>query len=273
MTRALTVAAVISVVTFSLAPFVWSVITSLKTSQEVLSVPPTWLPRKVSLENYTGVFRQRPFGRYILNSVIVGLGATAMTLLAASLAAYALTRLNLRGAAAIEKALLLFALFPHAMLLVPLFSLVRSLGGTNSYFALMVIHAAVNLPFAVWVLTSFFRQLPRDLEDAARVDGFSRLGTLLKVILPLSAPALASTAILVFIFSWNEYVFGLALMTRDQMRTVPVGISMISGASSYDIPWGQISAAVVVTTLPVVLAVLALQRWIISGLTAGAVKG
>lgn len=262
-----------TLIAFSLGPFAWSVLTSVKPNREVFAVPPTYLPENLSLENYQGVFQQRPFGRYLLNSLIIAMGSTVLSLSVATLAAYALARLRLKGSGLLEKSLLFFALFPPAVLLAPLFSAARDLGATNSYVALIVVHAALNLPLAIWMLTAFFRQLPQDLEDAARVDGFSRLGMLARVLLPVSAPALAATAILVFIFSWNEFVIALTFMTRDDMRTVPVGIAMLTGVTVYEIPWGQISAAVVMTTLPVVAAVLAMQRWIISGLTAGAIKG
>jgi multiple sugar transport system permease protein len=270
---ALFAAAIGGVVLFSLAPFLWAVITSLKPEREVFAVPPTWLPGRISLENYVGVFEQRPFARYFANSLLVATISTILALAAAAPAAYAFARFRLRGAGLIEKAFLLFALFPPAVLLVPLYSAARELGLANSRLALAVVHASLNLPFAIWTLGSFFRELPVEIEDAARVDGFSRLQILVRIVLPLSAPALGATAILLFIFSWNEFVLALAFLTRDDLRTVPLGIAMLSGATVYEVPWGRISAAVVMTTLPVVAAVLAFQRWIVSGLTAGAVKG
>ncbi len=258
---------------FCLAPFLWSLVTSLKTPAELLAVPPTWVPHHPTLANYVDVFVQRPFARYLLNSLIVGLLSTLIAMTCASLAAYALARLRLRGTTIIEYGLLFFALWPPAVLLVPLYLVGRSLGLLNSLVGLSLAHAALNLPFAAWMLTAFFRQVPAELEEAARVDGLSRLQFLRRILLPLVAPAMAATALLVFIFSWNEFVIALTFIVRDNLRTVPVGIAMLTGITSYDIPWGQISAAVVMTTLPVVAAVLACQRWIISGLTAGALKG
>lgn len=265
--------AVAALVLFSLGPFLWSVLTSLKPAGELFRVPPTWIPRSPSLDNYRDVFDQRPFARYMLNSLLVATVSTLLTLAAAAPAAYAIARLRLRGAALAEKAILAFALFPPAVLLVPLFVAAREAGALNSRMGVAVVHAALNLPFAVWSLASFFRAFPAEIEDAARVDGFSRAGVLLRVVLPVSAPALAATAILVFIFSWNEFVIALTFLTRDELRTVPVGVAMLSGVTVYEIPWGQISAAVVITTLPVVAAVLAFQRGIVRGLSAGAVKG
>ncbi len=259
-------------VAWSLAPFLWSANTSLKTSQEVTAIPPTIVPREPTLANYGDVFSRQPFARYMMNSAVVGLGSTALALAAGALAAYAIARLRVRGGRFVEKALLAFSLVPSAVLIVPLFAGAQRLGLTNSHLALVVVHAAFNLPFAVWMLTSFFREFPSELEDAARVDGFSRLQILTRLVVPLSAPALGATAILLFIFSWNEFVIALTFL-RGDAATVPVGIARLTGTSAYEIPWGQISAAVVLTTLPVVAAVLAFQRWIVSGLTAGAVKG
>lgn len=260
-------------VAFSLAPFLWTALTSVKPAQELFRSPPTYLPQAPTGENYAALLRDRPFGRYLWNSLVVAAGSGLLALALGALAAYGTARLRLPAAGAIEKGFLLFALLPPALLLAPLYAAARDLALMNTYSGLILVHAALNLPFVVWMLAAFFRQLPQELEDAARVDGFSRLGILARVVLPLSAPALAATGILAFIFSWNEYAIALAFMTRDGMRTVPVAISMLSGASAYEVPWGKICAAVVLTTLPVLAAVLAFQRWILRGLTAGSVKG
>lgn len=273
MRRAATIAGAWLLVLFCLAPFLWTIGTSVKTPSEVTSIPPTYVPNDASLRNFEVIFDQAPFGRYMLNSVVVALGSTLLCLGAGAMAAYALARLKLPGERLFEYGMLFFALFPPAVLVVPMYSLARLFGAHNSMVALILAHAALNLPFAVWVLTSFFRRLPVELEEAARIDGFSRAQILARIVLPVSAPALAATAILVFIFSWNEFVVALTLMTRAEMRTVPVGIAMLSGSSVHEIPWGAISAAVVLTTLPVVAAVFAFQRRILSGLTAGSVKG
>jgi len=271
--RALVALAALALAAFCLAPFLWSVLTSVKPNAEVFAIPPTYVPERLSLENYRGVFEQRPFARYVWNSVTVAALSTLFAILAAAPAAYALARFRLRGSAAFERTVLVFALFPPAMLLAPLHAAARVAGWTNSLTALALVHAALNLPFAIWMLASFFRRLPVEIEEAALVDGFTRLQALVRVVAPLSAPAIAATAILVFIFSWNEFVLALTFLTRDDLRTVPVGIALLSGVTVYEIPWGQISAAVVLTTLPVVAAVLAMQERIVSGLTGGAVKG
>lgn len=260
-------------VAFSLLPFLWQVVTSIKPANEIFSRPVRYVPSHVDLSAYSSIFSRRPFGRQIANSIIIACGGTFLCLFAASLAAYALSRLRLRGERTFLLFLLFLSLFPPVVLIVPLYEMVSTFGLMNNWLALIVPYAALNVPFATWVLTSFFRQIPEALEDAAKVDGLSRLGILVRIILPLSAPALATTAILVFIFCWNEFLLALTFMTRETSRTVPVGIAMLSGASQYEIPWDQISAATVLTTLPLVAFVVLFERRIVEGLTAGAVKG
>jgi multiple sugar transport system permease protein len=261
------------VVLFSLAPFLWQVVTSLKPSNEIFSRPVRYIPSHLDLSAYVKIFSRHPFARQILNSVFIACAGTFLCLFASSLASYALARLRLRGGRGFLLFLLFLSLFPPVVLIVPLYEMVSTFGLMNNYLALIIPYAALNVPFATWVLTSFFRQIPEALEDAAKVDGLSRLGILVRIILPLSAPALATTAILVFIFCWNEFLFALTFMTRATSRTVPVGIAMLSGASQYEIPWDQISAATVLTTLPLVAFVVLSERRIVEGLTAGAVKG
>lgn len=254
-------------------PFLWELITSFKSGKEILAIPPTYLPEKISFESYYKIFTLRPFLQYIRNSLIVGVGTTFLTVVAGAFGAYGLTRSALHRGEFIYIALLILSIFPPIVLVVPLYEMIRILRLMNNPLALILSYTVLNIPFAVWILSSFFRQIPRDIEDAARVDGFSRIGIFLRIIAPLSAPVLATTGILVFIFSWNEFLFALTFMTMDSARTVPVGIAMLSGVSIYEIPWGQISAAVVVTTLPIVLVVILFQRSIVRGLTAGAIKG
>lgn len=258
---------------WSLAPFLWQVITSLKPPAEVASVPPTYWPSSPTIASYFKIFENRPFAAYILNSFLVATGTTVLCTGIGTLAAYAFARLSLPGGKWAVRAILLVALFPPTILVVPLYKLIKAFGLLNNPFGLVLPYTALNLPFTIWVLMTFFKRIPRDIEEAAAVDGLSRWGTLVKIIFPLSAPAVATTGILVFIFSWNEFLLALTFMSRDAARTVPVGIALLSGVTVYEVPWDQISAAVVLTTIPVVLMVLAFQRRIIEGLTAGAVKG
>lgn len=271
--RALLALSVALVAAWSLAPFLWQLLTSLKPASEVAAVPVRYWPSALDASSYAQVFSARPFALYIRNSLIVGAGTTAATTLLAAPAAYAFSRLALPGGRAALLAILGLSLFPGTMLIVPLKQLAARAGLLNSLSGLVIAYTALNLPFAIWVLKAFFDRLPRDVEEAAWLDGLSRWQTLWRIVLPLSAPAVASTAILVFIASWNEFLIAQTLVSRDAARTVPVGIAMLSGATVYELPWGQVAAAVVITTLPVVAIVLAFQRRIVEGLTAGAVKG
>lgn len=264
---------VVLVVLFSLAPFLWQVITSFKPSQEIFSRPVRYIPSHIDFSAYVKIFIHHPFGRQIFNSVVISCISTFLCLAVASLASYSVARFRILGGRSFLLFILLLSLFPSVVLIVPLYEMVGSWGLMNNWLALVIPYAALNLPFAIWVMSSFFRQIPQALEDAAKVDGLSRLGILVRIILPLSAPALATTAILIFIFCWNEFLLALTFMTRDAARTVPVGIAMLSGVSQYEIPWDQISAATVLTTLPLVTFVILFQRKIVEGLTAGAVKG
>jgi len=264
---------VLAAVGFCLAPFLWQVLTSLKPPAEVFSVPPTWWPSRFSLESYRQVLTGRPFLRYVANSLQVAVATTGLTLALAVPAAYALARLRLPARRLLYQVMLVGSLVPAVVLLVPLYEMARATAAFNRPLALAVPYAALNLPLAVWALASFFRAVPRELEDAAAVDGFSRWATLWRVVLPLALPGVATTAILVFVFAWNEFLIALSFMTRPAAYTAPVGVALLAGSSVYEVPWGQISAAVVLTTLPLVVVVLLFQRRIAAGLTAGALKG
>jgi|Deesub1362B_J571_1020462.scaffolds.fasta_scaffold00356_12 ABC-type glycerol-3-phosphate transport system permease component len=257
---------------YCLWPFLWTVLTALKSPQEVFALPITYWPRELSLENLQGVFYKRPFGRYVLNSLVVAGGATVLSIFLGSAVGYRLRLRPLQSAMALQRWLLVGAIVPPALLVIPLFVLMKKLQLVNNYLGLILSYTFLNLPFAVWMLHAAFRQLPRELDEAALLDGLSRWGILWRIIMPLSRPALAVTATLVFIFSWNEFIIALTLMPQQEMYTVPVGIAMLSGVSVYEMPWGEINAAVAITTLPVILLIAAFQRWIIEGLTRGAVK-
>jgi ABC-type glycerol-3-phosphate transport system permease component len=181
--------------------------------------------------------------------------------------------MTLRRAMRIQRWFLVGAILPPALLVIPVFIVMQHLGLVNTYAGLIFAYTGLNLPFAVWMLHAAFRRLPRELDEAAVMDGFSSAAILYRIILPLSRPSLAVTAVLVFIFCWNEFILALTLMPSQARYTVPVGIALLSGASVYEIPWGEINAAVALTTVPIILVIAALQRWIIAGLTQGAVKG
>ncbi|MBD1909516.1 carbohydrate ABC transporter permease [Leptolyngbya sp. FACHB-8] len=264
---------VILVVLFCLAPVLWQLLTSVKTNPDISAIPTVYLPREFTLDHYRELFVRRPFLNYMFNSLLVALLSTILALGLGAPAAYALARLRLQGQRIILAGILIVTLFPPILLFLGLLNVVQALNLGNNYLALILPYAAINLPLTILVMRSFFQQLPKDLEDSAKVDGYSTVGLLLHIVLPLTLPALATTGILTFISAWNEFIFALTFITEESMKTVPVAASQIGGASIFEIPYGPIAAATVVGTLPLVALVLLFQRQIIKGLTSGAVKG
>jgi multiple sugar transport system permease protein len=258
---------------WSLGPAVWQALTAVKSDAQITGTPTIYLPHPVTWEHVAALWERKPFGRYLVNSAWISAWATLLCVAAAAPAAAALARLPGRGRVGLLLALLVVSLFPPILLLFPLYEVVRWTGLINHPLALILPYAALNLPLAVWVLESALRALPAGLDEAARLDGLSALDRLRRVHLPLALPSLATTVILVFIFCWNEFMLSLTFMTRDASKTVTAGIASVSGASLYEIPWGQLSAAIVIATTPLIALVLVFQRRIVSGLTRGALKG
>ncbi|TFI55963.1 carbohydrate ABC transporter permease [Mastigocladus laminosus UU774] len=265
--------AIASVMIFCLAPIMWQVVTSFKVNQDISQVPTVYFPTRLTLNHYINLFSRRPFWRYILNSAFVSFVSTAFALAIGAPAAYALARLRPRGHQLILVSILIVTLFPGILLFQGLLEIVQGLHLGNNYLALIIPYTAINLPLTILVLRSFFLQLPKDLEDSAKIDGYNTWQMLIQILLPMTIPALVTTGILTFIFAWNEFIFALTFITREDMKTIPVAAAQLSGASTFEIPYGPIAAATVVGTLPLVLLVLFFQRKIVQGLTAGAVKG
>jgi multiple sugar transport system permease protein len=263
--------AMIAAAVWCVAPFGWQLLTSLKPLGELYQVPPTLWPFAPSTDAYTQVFSARPFHRYLFNSVVVAGATTAIVLLLGGLAGYALARLRFPGRRAIRWAILMVAMFPPIGLVSPLFALFDRLGLLDTYAALILPYTVFSLPLGTWILASYFAQLPREIEEAALVDGCSRAQALWKILLPLAGPGLATAGILVFIYAWNEFLFALAFTSSDAARTVPVAIALFPGL--HEFPWGEIAAASILVTAPVILLVAILQRRIVHGLTVGAVTG
>jgi trehalose/maltose transport system permease protein len=259
------------IIFYAVFPFYWAVISSLKSGSAIFNVE--FFPADPSFENYRALFAEQPFARNILNSLIVATLATAISLFLAVTAAYALGRVKFRGRSAMLFTILSVSMFPQIAVLAGMFELVRFLGLYNSLTGLILSYLILTLPFTAWVLTAFMRELPRELEEAAIIDGASPWRILTRVFLPVMGPALAATGLLAFIVAWNEFLFALTFTLSNEQRTVPVAIALITGASAYELPWGRIMAASVIVTVPLILLVLVLQRRIVSGLTAGAVKG
>ncbi|AOJ65090.1 sugar ABC transporter permease [Burkholderia ubonensis] len=259
------------VLVIALFPFVYMIGTSVKHGDALFDT--SLFPASPSLDNYRQLFNDQPFGAYLLNSALVAGGAVALSLAVSVLAAYALGRVSFRGRGVLMMCILGVSMFPQVAILSGLFELVRALGLYDRLGALVLSDLIFTLPFTIWILVTFMRELPRELEDAALVDGVGVFTLIFRIFLPLLRPALAATSLLAFVSAWNEFLFALTFTISSGERTVPVAITMISGASSYELPWGTIMAASVIVTVPLVLLVMVCQRQIVSGLTAGAVKG
>jgi trehalose/maltose transport system permease protein len=254
-----------------LGPIGWMMAASVLPESRVFGAAPWTGPLTLTAEHYAALIDERGFLLPIRNSLIVAALTTLVAVPCATLCAYALARLPMRGKTLLLALLLAVSMFPQISIVAPLFLVLRAIGLLDTYPGLVLPYVTFTTPLAVWLLTGFFRQLPRDLEDAALVDGASRLRVIRDVVLPLAAPGLASTAILTFLYCWNEFLFALSFTLSPERQTVPVAIALFRGR--YQIPWGQVLAAASIATLPVIVIVLAFQRRIVAGLTAGAVKG
>lgn len=259
------------IVLYSVFPFYYALISSLRSGSAIFST--SILPTTFSLDNYLATFTEQPFARNIVNSIVVATVVVLASLALGVTAAYALARVSFRGRGLLLLTILSVSMFPQVAVLSGMFELVRALGLYNTLPALMLSNMILTLPFTVWVLTTFMRELPKELEEAALVDGASDWVIVRRVFLPLLGPALVTTGLLAFIAAWNEFLFALTFTLTNEQRTVPVAIALITGASARELPWGNLMAASVVVTVPLVVLVLVFQRRIVAGLTAGAVKG
>jgi multiple sugar transport system permease protein len=255
----------------ALFPVFWMISTSLRPSSELFDVPPHLLPKTFSLQGFANVLFATPTPRYILNSLIVVFASTTIGLTFASLSAYGLSRFEFRGKGSFLTFLLITQMFPAIMLLIPYFQIVKSLGLYNSYGALVITYTAFSVPFCTWMLYGYMRSIPTELDEAALIDGASRFGTFWRVVLPLARPGLIATAIFSFISGWNEYLYALALIQTDALKTFPVGIGLLAGNDTLD--WNAIMAGSVVGSMPMLVIFIFFQRYLVGGLTAGSVKG
>jgi multiple sugar transport system permease protein len=262
--------AVAAIGAWSLLPFLWFVSTSLKSATEINAIPPVFWP-SFQWDHYRAALTEHGLLRYIGNSVIVTGASTVLSLAIAALAAFALARFKLRWGRFYLMLLLALSMFPQIAVAGPIWRLLNFLDWLNTYQGIVAAYIALSLPFAVWVLATFFQELPYDVEEAALIDGCSRWQALRLVVLPLAAPGLFTAAILVFIQAWNEFFFALIILTYPARQTLPVGIALFPG--EYTMPWGEIAAASTIATLPLVALTLIFQRRIVQGLSAGAVKG
>jgi trehalose/maltose transport system permease protein len=264
-------ALVVVIVVFSVFPFYYAIVTSFSTGTDLFRI--NYWPRSFDWGNYESVLGGRNFVRSIWNSVFIATTTVVFALFLAVTASYALARVRFRGRGLLLMMILAVSMFPQIAVLAGLFELVRFLGIFNTPYAMIMSYVIFTLPFTVWVLTTFMRDLPVEIEEAAIVDGATPWIIITKVFLPLLWPALVTTGLLAFIGAWNEFLFALTFTSSETTRTVPVAIGLLSGASQQEIPWGPIMAASVIVTVPLIILVLIFQRKIVAGLTAGGVKG
>lgn len=252
-------------------PFYWMVNTSLKPASEIFLSPPAFFSSNWSLDAYVTVLTQRPFARYFLNSLVVTLGTTVLSVTLAAFAAYGFTRFFPRGATPFIVFLLFTKMLPETLLIIPYFQLMSSLGLLNSYFALILAYSSFALPFSVWMLIGFFRSIPRDIDEAAKIDGASYLQTFFLVILPLARPGLVAVALFTFLIAWNSYLWALVLTTDASMHVLSVGVANMVG--EYRVQWNELMAAAVIAAVPVMLLFSFLEKHLVNAITSGAVKG
>jgi multiple sugar transport system permease protein len=261
----------VSALVLTLVPVYWMMSTSLKTQVEVFASPPTLYPQKPVLENYVSLFTRRHLGAYLLNSIIIVTGSVSLAMAMGSLAAYALARFQLGHLQEqISFWVLATRMIPPVAIVVPIFLMLQHLGLINKYLGLILVYTAMNLPFVVWMMRSFIREIPIDLEEAAMVDGATRLRSFWDIILPLAAPGLVATAIFSVIVTYNEFFFALILTSTPAAATLPVGTASLIGKTQT--LFGEMAAAGVVATIPLIVFALLVQRHLVRGLTMGAVK-
>ena len=252
-------------------PFYWMVNTSLKPASEIFLSPPAFISSNWSLDAYVTVLTERQFARYFLNSLVVTLGTTLLSVTLAAFAAYGFTRFFPRGATPFIVFLLFTKMLPETLLIIPYFQLMSSLGLLNSYFALILAYSSFALPFSVWMLIGFFRSIPRDIDEAAKIDGASYLQTFFLVILPLARPGLVAVALFTFLIAWNSYLWALVLTTDASMHVLSVGVANMVG--EYRVQWNELMAAAVIAAVPVMLLFSFLEKHLVNAITSGAVKG
>jgi ABC-type glycerol-3-phosphate transport system permease component len=264
-------AAALTALALFVFPFYWMLNTSLKPATEIFLSPPTYIPHDGGLGAYLTVLGQRSVGRYFVNSLVVALGATLLSVTLAAFAAYGLTRFFPRGATPFVVFLLFTKMLPETLLIVPYFRLMSALGLLNTHVALIIAYSSFALPFSVWMLVGFFRSIPLEIDEAATIDGASHLQTFVRVILPLARPGLVAVALFTFLIAWNSYVWALVLTTDASMYVLSVGIANMVG--EYRVQWNELMAAAVIAALPVMVLYSLLERHLVNAITSGAVKG
>jgi ABC-type glycerol-3-phosphate transport system permease component len=261
----------VALVLFAAAPLAWMVLTAFKPPPELFVSPPTLLPRAFTLENIVRLFEQTRFATYLANSALVAAATVALTLAVAIPGAYGLTRFRWRGREAASMTVLFTYMFAPIMVIIPFYVLMRFFSLTNTHTGLVLAYTAFCLPFALWLLRTFFQSIPLDLEEAALTDGASRLQAVRHVLLPLAIPGLIATGTFTFILAWNDYIFARVLLSADELKTLPVGIADLYNASVVD--WGMIMSAGMLVLVPVFVVFLFIQKYLVAGWGSGGIKG
>jgi multiple sugar transport system permease protein len=268
---ALTAALVLVVISFCLFPLLWTLLTSLKLEQDIVTPTLQYLPRAITLDNYVTLWRQSGFPTLVVNSVLVTSMTGVICLSIGTLAAYSISRYRFRGRSQLLIFYLVIRMFPVVLMIIPLFIMMRNLGLLDTRFGLALAYTTFLLPLCIWMLKGFFDAIPPELEDAARIDGCTRLGALVRIVLPLARSGLVTTAVFVAIVAWNEFLFALMMTTSQGSRTWPVGLQLMVG--EFQLPWGPLSAGGILSVVPIIIFFALIQQSLIRGLTAGAVKG
>lgn len=264
-------AGVVAVCAFLLFPIYWLVVTALATSAELSQLPPTFWPESPQWETFTKVWAERPIPLWLLNSTLAALGSVALSMFVSVLAGYSLSRFSVRGGHSLGLFILTAKMLPATLLVIPLFSIFRSVGLIGSLWSLVIAHSTLIIPFTTWMMKGYFDTIPRELEQAAMVDGCSPLSAMVRVILPIATPGLAATALYAFVLSWADYAYARTFLTNEQGSwTANLGITTMKG--EYVTDWNEISAAAVFVALPILVIYLFLERYLVGGLTAGAEK-
>lgn len=259
------------VVSVCLFPFLWMGVSSIKVLRELYTVPPTWIPHTPTLGNYKTVLFDSNIPRYFLNSVVISVGSTLLALILAVFASYGFARFNFKGKPYYQSFVLVGQLLPTAAIIVPLFVTLRYLGLVNTYLGLILVYMIITLPLSVWMLTSYFKAIPVELEEAAIIDGASRLGVLFRITLPLSIPGLVAVMVYAFVTTWNEFIFALCFATDSSVKTLPIGLAEFT--TEFNTDWGAVMAASMIMTVPIAVLFLSMQRLFVGGIMAGATKG
>lgn len=255
---------------FVLVPVFWMIITSLKSVPETFAIPPSWIPAHASLDAYRTVLNDYSFGTYFKNSVIVVISATLLTLCVATFAGFGVSRFNFKGKAGFLAFVLVTQMFPSVIMLIPYFRILKTYHLINTHMGLILVYISFQVPLCTWLMHSYFETIPKELDDAASIDGLGRFKTFWMIVLPLSLPGLASTGIYAFVNSWNEFQFALVLTTSDVMKTVPIGIGQM--IEDTKINWNEMMAASLLGSIPLIIIFLFFQKYFFAGLTAGSVK-